>query len=83
MGFADALFKMKIPYNSEEGIAFGEEVMEFLQKEAHQMSEDLSEERGVFPNWKNSLWDNEKNRSVRKFSRFFMIGVSPFWICKM
>ncbi len=65
MGFADALFKLYIPYDSEEGIAFGEKIMEFLQKEAHQMSEELSEERGTFPNWKGSRWELEWKREMR------------------
>lgn len=65
MGFADALFKLHIPYNSEEGINFGEKIMEFVQKESHQMSEELSQERGVFPNWKGSRWEKEWKRPMR------------------
>ena len=57
MGFADALFKLGIPYNSEEGCAFGEEVMRVLNEESHAASEMLAEERGVFPAWEGSDWE--------------------------
>jgi ribonucleoside-diphosphate reductase alpha chain len=56
MGFADALYKLGIPYNSEEGCAFGERIMEVLNDESHLASEGLAEERGVFPAWEGSDW---------------------------
>jgi ribonucleoside-diphosphate reductase alpha chain len=57
MGFADLLFLLGIPYDSEEGCGFAEELMTFFNEAAHQASEDLARERGSFPNWPGSLWD--------------------------
>ena len=64
MGFADALYKLGIAYNSEEGLAFGEEVMRVLNDESHTASEVLAEERGVFPAWEGSEWQ-ERGRPIR------------------
>ena len=57
MGFADMLIKLKIAYNSGEALDTGERVMEFLQNKSHIESEKLAEERGVFPGWSGSYWD--------------------------
>jgi ribonucleoside-diphosphate reductase alpha chain len=62
MGFADALYKLGIPYNSEEGAAWGERVMKVLDDESHLASEMLAEERGVFPAWEGSDWEKEGRR---------------------
>jgi ribonucleoside-diphosphate reductase alpha chain len=62
MGFADALYKLGISYNSEEGTAFGEQVMKVLNDESHLASEQLAEERGVFPAWHGSDWQKEGRR---------------------
>jgi ribonucleoside-diphosphate reductase alpha chain len=56
MGFADALYKLGIAYDSEAGCAWGEEVMRVLNEESHLASEMLAEERGVFPAWEGSDW---------------------------
>ncbi|MBN2562385.1 MAG: vitamin B12-dependent ribonucleotide reductase [Phycisphaerae bacterium] len=65
MGFADALFKLGVPYNSEEGVAWGGRFMKFLNDEAHNASERLAQERGSFPNWANSHWDTKHDRPMR------------------
>lgn len=59
MGWADALFKLGIPYDSNEAIVLAEKVMKFIQEESHKMSQELAEERGVFPNWKGSVWEQK------------------------
>lgn len=57
MGFADALYALGIPYDSGEGVAFAEMLMQALNDESHKASELLAVERGVFPNWKGSIWE--------------------------
>lgn len=64
MGFADLLFKLRIPYDSREGVEFAENLMSFIQDESHKASAALAEERGEFPNWKDSLWE-EKGMKLR------------------
>ncbi len=57
MGWADALFMLGIPYDSDEATKLAEKVMGFIQNESHKASQQLAEERGVFPNWKGSVWE--------------------------
>jgi len=65
MGFADALYKLGVGYNTEEGLAWGERFMKFVDDEAHQLSEELAEERGCYPNWKGSIHDTVQHRPMR------------------
>ncbi len=62
MGFADALIKLGIPYDSEEGIAFAEGVMKFVDDEAWETSRALAEERGVMPHFRGSLHEERGDR---------------------
>ena len=64
MGFADALYQLGIPYDSEEGCEFGERVMAVLEEESHLASEALAEERGPFPAWEGSEW-KARGRKLR------------------
>ncbi len=65
MGFADLLFQLKIPYNSEEALTKAEEVMKFIQDTSHQASSDLAKERGVFGNFNKSVFKRRKKCRYR------------------
>ncbi|HEX5430055.1 MAG TPA: adenosylcobalamin-dependent ribonucleoside-diphosphate reductase [Patescibacteria group bacterium] len=56
MGFADMLYQMHIRYDSPEGYAMAESVMRTIQEEAHQTSQDLAKEKGVFPLYDLSIY---------------------------
>ncbi|MDB4879039.1 MAG: ribonucleoside-diphosphate reductase, adenosylcobalamin-dependent, partial [Gemmatimonadetes bacterium] len=56
MGFADALIRLGIAYDTPEGVEFGRRVMEFLDVESKKESERLANERGPFPEWDRSIW---------------------------
>jgi len=57
MGWHDALMQLGIPYDSEEALSLGEEVMRFIQEKANNASLELARERGVFPAWKGSRYE--------------------------
>lgn len=59
MGFADMLIKLGIPYDSEEALRLGEQVMEFIEKEGHKRSVELGEQRGSFPNFEQSIYKSK------------------------
>ncbi|MEA3274690.1 MAG: ribonucleoside-diphosphate reductase subunit alpha [Pseudomonadota bacterium] len=56
MGFQDALYKLRIPYSSEEAVKFADSSMEAVAYQAIQASTDLAEERGRYSSFDGSLW---------------------------
>lgn len=68
MGFADLLYQLKIPYNSEKALEIAEQVMGFIQKESHEASKCLAEKRGVFENFDKSIFKNQKGCTYRNAS---------------
>ncbi len=65
MGWADLLYLLEIPYNSDEAIKLAEKVMSFIQTTAHDESQKLGRERGDFGNFKGSLWDKKGYKHMR------------------
>ncbi len=59
MGWAETLAMLNIPYNSDESIKKSEEVMKFIDDEARSASIELAKTRGIFPAFKNSIFDRE------------------------
>jgi ribonucleoside-diphosphate reductase alpha chain len=54
MGWAEALIKMEVPYDSTEAIVLAEEVMDFIHKQTHLTSSYLAEIKGCYPSWVGS-----------------------------
>lgn len=57
MGFQDALFKLDIPFDSQEAIEFADATGEKILYHAVSSSSDLAFERGAYSSYKGSKWD--------------------------
>lgn len=62
MGFADLLIHLGIPYGSKESIPFAQRLMRFIRQESLRASVQLARQRGVFPNFKTSIYSRKKLR---------------------
>lgn len=74
MGFADLLFQLSIPYNSEAGIAAAERIMAFVNAEAHKASADLAQKRGAFPAFEESVY---KERGEGPYRNATVTTIAP------
>jgi ribonucleoside-diphosphate reductase alpha chain len=87
MGLADLFVKLGIPYDSEEGVALGRRVQQFVDEEAKVESERLARDRGVFPEWERSIWGpdqtcargpkGERVRPMRRLRNCNVTTVAP------
>jgi ribonucleoside-diphosphate reductase alpha chain len=76
MGLADVFVKLGIPYDSDEGVALGRRIQQFVDEEGKVESERLAIARGTFPEWERSIWGpdetcarNEKGERIRPLRR--------------
>lgn len=56
MGWADLLFLLEIPYDSEEAIELADRIWSVVERAGHEQSHELAEVRGPFPNWERSIY---------------------------
>ncbi|MCP4682584.1 MAG: vitamin B12-dependent ribonucleotide reductase [Desulfobacterales bacterium] len=74
MGFADMLYQLQVPYNSPGALEIAEEVMGFIQRESHEASKYLAEERGVFGNFDKSIF---KDRDACAYRNATTTTIAP------
>ena len=89
MGFQDALYRLRVPYASDEAVAFADRSMEAVSYFAIAASAELAEERGSYQSFSGSLWANgvlpidslERVRAARGDERFFQVddGAALDW----
>lgn len=65
MGWADVLILLGIPYNHQRAFELARKVMKFVRDKSREASVDLAEKRGVFPNFKGSIYDAPDMPKVR------------------
>ncbi|HTC24404.1 MAG TPA: response regulator SirA, partial [Gemmatimonadales bacterium] len=87
MGLADLFVRLGVAYDSEEGVALGRKVQQFVDEEAKVESERLATHRGVFPEWERSIWgpeasaargpNGERIRPMRRLRNCNVTTVAP------
>lgn len=65
MGWADLLIKLQVPYDSDEAVKLGQEVMSVISQESKLVSAELAEERGPFPNFEQSVYQKTNRAPMR------------------
>jgi ribonucleoside-diphosphate reductase alpha chain len=74
MGWADALVKLGLPYQSEQARRMAEKVAKRVQETAWKTSEVLARERGSFPNFTGSIWEK---RGYKRFRNATVTTIAP------
>jgi ribonucleoside-diphosphate reductase alpha chain len=65
MGLAHFFIRLGIPYNSQKALEVVKGLMSFIQYQARARSIELAEERGVFPNYRGSIYDRSGGMRLR------------------
>ena len=74
MGWADALVRMSVPYDSQEGLDLADELGSFINRVAWDESANLARERGPFPEYERSALAQRGMPPVRNSS---VVTIAP------
>lgn len=76
MGWAELLVLLETPYASEKAITLAEKLMQFLQAESYKASKELANEKGEFPELRNStIRSNRRNATCNSIAPTGTISV--------
>lgn len=73
MGFGHLLYKMGIPYDSNEGVRMAESIAKFIKKITEEENIEIAKTRGVFPNWDISYFKG----TAEKYRNATMLTIAP------
>lgn len=77
-GWADMLYLLGVPYNSEEALSLASKIMKTINDAAHESSRELAKTRGAFPLWKESIYKNDvpiRNSAITTIAPTGTIGI--------
>jgi ribonucleoside-diphosphate reductase alpha chain len=60
MGWHELLIQLGIPYSDQNALDLAELMSKTIKEYAIESSKNLAKERGVFPEWENSIWGKQK-----------------------
>jgi ribonucleoside-diphosphate reductase alpha chain len=64
LGFGNLLFRLRIPYNSQQALDLATDIMKFINQTAWEASRDLAKERGPFPLFEESIYTMHAHPAV-------------------
>jgi ribonucleoside-diphosphate reductase alpha chain len=65
MGLAHFFIRLGVSYHSQKALEVVRGLMSFIQYQARERSMELAEKRGVFPNFKGSIYDKPEGMRLR------------------
>jgi len=65
MGFADMLYRLGIPYNSEKAVRLAQDVMASIRSTGRRASQELAQVRGSFPLFDQSVYKEQGIPAMR------------------
>jgi len=77
-GWADMLYLLGVPYNSDEALDLAKKVMKTINDASHEASEELAEIRSAFPLWEKSIYKDGKkirNSAITTIAPTGTIGI--------
>jgi len=77
-GWADMLYLLGIPYNSEKALNLAEKIMKTISDAGREASEELALVRGSFPLWSKSIYKNSgpiRNSAITTIAPTGTIGI--------
>ncbi len=74
IGWSDTLIRMGLSYRDEEARKLAEKVMKFIRDVGWQASAELGKEKGSFPNFSGSIW---QNRGYKHFRNATVTTIAP------
>jgi ribonucleoside-diphosphate reductase alpha chain len=73
MGWHEALIQLGIPYDSKKALDLADLMSGVIKEYSIEASKELAKERGVFPEWKDSIW-GKRNIEVRNST---LVSLAP------
>lgn len=78
MGFADMLYQLRVPYDSESGVKLASKLAKFVQDITWDESAKLAKEKGEFPRWKESAFAKaSEDKSSKKVRNVAITTIAP------
>ncbi len=62
MGLADMMYRLGIPYGSDEAVQFVDDLYAKIKSMAQNASTELSNERGCYDRWVGSIWEQRETK---------------------